>query len=72
MEQRLLGLGNAFIQQTDGGQVYFRKNVGGYEWPHVEWYDPRYVRQKARIFDGTAWSFVYPGAMATPLLPLIG
>ena len=30
MEQRLQGLGNAFIQLTDGGQVYFRKNVGGY------------------------------------------
>ena len=22
------------------------RNVGGYEWPHVEWYDQRYIRQR--------------------------
>ena len=35
-------------------------------WPKIR------QTEKARKFDGTTLSFVYPGAMATPLLPLIG
>ena len=35
-------------------------------WPKIR------QTEKARIFDGTALSLVYPGAIPTPLLPLIG
>ena len=47
-------------------------NVGGYISGPTSNGMTQDTTEKARKFDGTTLSFVYPGAMATPLLPLIG